>query len=89
VDSIGTVLGPITDFFPSSAAFFAYIFQDPYVVHVSVRKNRVQSDFLAQFQSTDCTGNPVIDTEESFGIPFDSQMITPATVFFPSVVSSK
>jgi hypothetical protein len=79
VDVEGKSLGPV--FFRSQGYIDYLVFYiDPFVVPVTVMKNKIIGHFPAWFESTDCSGNPVIDAEEATGIPFDSQMVTPATV---------
>lgn len=82
VDADQKVLGPVLG--PVGYATSSLFYMDQFVVPVTVRKSEISGDFRAWFESSNCSGNPVIDAEEVTGIPFDAQMVTPATVFIPN-----
>lgn len=78
LDANETIVGPVFSRVGYSASLIFYV--NPFVVPVTIQQNKISADFPAWFESTDCSGNPVIDAIEDTGIPFDAQMVVPATI---------
>ncbi len=65
------------------------VFQvDPFLVSLVARKNVFEGVFRALWESSDCTGNPVIDAEDVLGIALEPQLFSPVTIA-PAITPGK
>ncbi len=80
VDANGNIVGPAFERIDGIQTHLVF-YTDPFVVPVTVRQNRIFGNRNPQFESTDCTGNPVINAQGNF----NTLLATPSTVVSPII----
>ena len=80
VDAHQTIVGPVFGGIDGAARASVVFHVEPWVVTLIARKNSFEGVLKSLYESTDCTGNPVMDADGSSGIPLHTQIFSPVTI---------